>query len=188
MKNEYTIYLIQNVINNKKYIGQTRQILKLRFYQHCYDKRNNMVICKAIRKYGKENFNIWVLDYTDCQICANKLEGFYIKYFNTLDKRFGYNTINIDLNGNYKMSEETKLKISQKSSREKHKDIFRKLARQQRGVAIKSKFVNVYKNGKTFQTGISLNTKYLYLGKYYTKEEAENYAILFLQEYGYKLI
>ena len=73
------IYKITNLINNKSYIGQTKNTIKIRMYKH-YSKakqENITGIDAAIKKYGKENFIIEEL----CQ-CQNQdldeLEKFYI--------------------------------------------------------------------------------------------------------------
>jgi group I intron endonuclease len=179
------IYVIQNIINNKKYIGQTKQTIYKRFYQHCYENRNNMSICKAIKKYGKENFNIWIIDYADNQDSLNKLEGVYIDLFNTFNRDFGYNNQKVDLNGKYCHSEESKKRISINSSKENHKNMCRELARNQRGIPTKSKFANVYKNGKTFQVAISLGGQQKFLGRYFTEiDAAKAYDIAALNYIG----
>lgn len=69
------IYKITNLINNKCYIGQTKQGYFKRFQQHC---SSDSLIGRAINKYGKENFIIEILESTTETSEANKLEHFYI--------------------------------------------------------------------------------------------------------------
>lgn len=54
------IYIITNKTNGKQYVGKTSKSLEQRWYQHCKnaDYGINTHLCKAIRKYGKENFRI----------------------------------------------------------------------------------------------------------------------------------
>lgn len=54
------IYQITNLINNKIYIGQTNNIAK-RWSNHKCCNSPNMVIAKAIKKYGVENFKFEIL-------------------------------------------------------------------------------------------------------------------------------
>ena len=63
------IYKITNKINGKIYIGQTIRSIKRRINQHTnINGKNNSILNKAVRKYGKENFQIE-------EICgANSLE------------------------------------------------------------------------------------------------------------------
>lgn len=86
------IYLIENKINKKCYIGQTSNTIEKRWKQHCYDaKRNtyNMPIHKAIRKYGKNNFIIDEIERIECASKEelitelNLLEKDYIEQYNT---------------------------------------------------------------------------------------------------------
>lgn len=101
------IYKISNNINNKIYIGQTTKTLKKRWSDHYWGNRT--VISKAIRKYGRENFNIEIIDKANSLDELNLLEQKYIKEFNSLSPN-GYN---LDTGGkNRNLSEETKLKIS----------------------------------------------------------------------------
>ena len=53
------IYLIENKINEKKYIGKTYLNIEKRWKQHCNDsKRFNRPLYQAMKKYGIENFSI----------------------------------------------------------------------------------------------------------------------------------
>lgn len=80
------IYKIENLTNNKKYIGQTNN-LKRRWKQHRV--RSNQVIDKAIDKYGVNNFEIKVLEKCDLNLMSER-EKYWIKKYNTY-KGYGYN-------------------------------------------------------------------------------------------------
>ena len=77
------IYIITNTINSKVYIGQTIRTIKERFREHCRlkcsDGELNMLIKKAIKKYGKNNFRIAELEKCDSNL-LNKKEIYYIVY------------------------------------------------------------------------------------------------------------
>lgn len=88
------IYKITNRINGKVYVGQTVKTLKERFQKHCWsttEKDNyhlNMAIKKAIKKYGKENFTIELIE----EVEQNKLderEVYWISFYDSYKK--GYN-------------------------------------------------------------------------------------------------
>jgi len=83
------IYMITNMINNKKYIGQTKHSLKWRFYNHCQKSNGCKKLCHAIQKYGKENFIITKIDEAPTREEANIKERYYISYYNTQIE--GYN-------------------------------------------------------------------------------------------------
>ena len=87
------IYKITNKINGKSYIGQTIQNVKERFYQHCATKCSqailNMVIHKAINKYGKSNFTIEVIEEVE-STNLNDRERYWIKYYDSYNN--GYNS------------------------------------------------------------------------------------------------
>lgn len=52
-------YKITNTINGKGYIGITCLTLKKRWQLHCHRSKTGVeVICRALRKYGVENFRI----------------------------------------------------------------------------------------------------------------------------------
>jgi group I intron endonuclease len=50
------IYKIENILNGKIYIGQSKHI-ETRWSEHCRESnQEKSLISKAIAKYGKENF------------------------------------------------------------------------------------------------------------------------------------
>lgn len=87
------IYKIENLINGKKYIGQSIHIEK-RWQEHCQQSSESL-IGKAIQKYGKENFSFQIIEEVFELEQLNQLEAKYIKSFNTLVPN-GYNIVLID--------------------------------------------------------------------------------------------
>jgi group I intron endonuclease len=63
------IYVITNLINNKRYVGMTSKPLEVRFNGHLADARRNKPwrLHKAIRKYGENNFKIELLEETSAR-------------------------------------------------------------------------------------------------------------------------
>lgn len=60
------IYIITNLLNNKRYVGMTSKHLSERWSLHKADARRNKPwhLHRAIRKYGEENFTIELLEET----------------------------------------------------------------------------------------------------------------------------
>lgn len=87
----YDIYLIKNNINNKLYIGQTSQGYLVRFKQHLKLLKSNesQAIHKAIKKYGKENFHVELIETCHSLEELNKKEEFWINHYNSFNN--GYN-------------------------------------------------------------------------------------------------
>lgn len=88
------IYCIENIINNKKYIGKSTQIRK-RILVHISKLRDNKSQCiylqNAWNKYKENNFNFYVLEYCDKTELNNK-EEYWIKKLETFySKSNGYN-------------------------------------------------------------------------------------------------
>lgn len=91
------IYCIKNLVNGKVYIGQSVNI-KRRIKDHfvrafsCnksndeYDKP----LGRAIRKYGKENFEVTIIEECEKEK-LNEREIYWIKFYNSTDKECGYN-------------------------------------------------------------------------------------------------
>lgn len=113
----YEIYLVTNLVNNKKYIGQTKKgRLKRRWFEHSkVDLNDNRVFHNAIKKYGIENFKIEIIETNISEELIDEREKYYIEYFNTFYlNNQGYN---MTLGGQgvhgYTFSEETKQLISE---------------------------------------------------------------------------
>jgi len=102
------VYKITNKINGKIYIGQTVQDLNIRFNAHCYKGSGCTKIYRAIRKYGKENFTIEIIEVCDSIESLNKAEEYWIKEYSSIEN--GYNLTTGGLNN--KFSKETKEKLS----------------------------------------------------------------------------
>ena len=100
------IYLITNLLNGKKYVGQTTNI-KRRIQQH---KCGELYIDKAIQKYGWKNFKVEVLEecYTVEQL--NEREIFWIAELNSKVPN-GYNLTDGG-DGIVGCSEETRAKLA----------------------------------------------------------------------------
>ena len=109
----YYVCLTTNKINNKKYIGKSS-------YYKDPDKHtylgSGVLIKKAIKKYGKENFTKEILEIFDNENDALQAEIRYIKKFNALEDDNFYNlsTGGEGMEG-MKMTEEIKKKMSESS-------------------------------------------------------------------------
>lgn len=97
----FYIYKYTNLINNKKYIGQTNNFeRRVREHKSCsfnpksvnYDDK----IHQAIRKYGYDNFKIEIIetinDVSDYDL-VNKREQYWIKQEKSLLTQWGYNVL-----------------------------------------------------------------------------------------------
>lgn len=107
------IYLIKNKINGKKYIGQTIRSLELRWKEHLR-RKDDFLIHKAIMKYGKDNFEIELVEKTSVFSKLNNLERYYIKTLDTLMPN-GYNMTS----GGSEITKEIRKKISLKTKGKK---------------------------------------------------------------------
>lgn len=86
------IYCIKNNINGKCYVGKTLKSPKERFSEHLYDAykptEENRPLYRAIKKYGKDNFSLHVLEECTDGL-ASEREIWYIKKLKTY--AYGYN-------------------------------------------------------------------------------------------------
>lgn len=86
------IYKITNKINNKVYIGQSKNISRRwrEHKRHYKNKNNSSVLYKAIRKYGLENFLFEIIELCD-ESKLDELEIKYIANYKSNNKDYGYN-------------------------------------------------------------------------------------------------
>lgn len=113
---DYVVYVHQNKINGKRYIGITNNTSK-RWYGQGKKYEECPHFAAAIKKYGWDNFTHELLKIGLTLDEANKLEQFYIAKYKTCDKCFGYNImpgghVVPSMKGKHH-SEETKKKISE---------------------------------------------------------------------------
>lgn len=93
MRNVCGIYLIQNIVDNKIYIGQAEDI-GLRWSTHLSllqaGKHPSKYLQQAVDEYGLENFTFTIL----CECSKeklNELEQYYIYCLDTTYPEIGYN-------------------------------------------------------------------------------------------------
>ncbi len=87
------VYLLTNLVNRKIYVGKTHASLKKRWQGHCHDAKSgrNMVICRAIRKYGSDNFSMRIIGRATTPNELNLMETSWIAKLKTRVPN-GYNS------------------------------------------------------------------------------------------------
>jgi len=114
------VYCIKNIINNKEYIGLTTRTLEERWKQHIRESNReggwewNTPLGNAIKKYGKDSFEVFVLEECSSETEMKQKEIQLIRERKSLAFETGYNlTLGGDGRLGYKLSEETKRKIGE---------------------------------------------------------------------------
>lgn len=126
------VYMYINKINNKKYVGQTKDFNK-RHREHKTKSNNKTYIDRAFNKYGEENFEIIILkENLKTQCLMDLYECYYIKKYKCLNEE-NYNISDGGYGGNkyagkteeemlefrHKMSEINKGKIKNEETKKK---------------------------------------------------------------------
>lgn len=103
------IYLVENDINDNKYVGLTTRTVEARWREHL--RHSDEVLDKAIQKYGKEHFTVRTIEECpDEELDAR--EQYWIAYYDSYNH--GYNCteggrrpgMNIDVPSKYKIVKE----------------------------------------------------------------------------------
>jgi len=106
------IYMIRNTINNKRYIGLSRDI-NTRFAEHRKKLRNNTHsnkhLLSSYEKYKEDSFEFSILELCNEEFLDEK-EIYYISLYNTLNNKHGYNLRGGGKSGRHSL--ESKLKDS----------------------------------------------------------------------------
>lgn len=84
----YVIYRFKNKINGKVYIGQTTKSLR---NSRPNTKAHKTYFHNALNKHGIENFDLIILERCQNQQELDERERYWIAYYNSTDKRYGYN-------------------------------------------------------------------------------------------------
>lgn len=128
------VYKITNKINGKVYIGVTKKESVSERYKGSIINTHNEHLRRSIEKYGVENFEIinqFDIAYSEEEL--NKLESYYINYYDSMNPKKGYNKTSGG-DSKYIFSEESKKKMSKahsgKKLTEEHK---KKLSESRRG-------------------------------------------------------
>ena len=116
------IYIIQNNINQKKYVGKAGNIYK-RIKEHVTslntkNKNENRHLINSWHKYGRENFTYYVVEYLydenkeKLEQLLKDRELYWIQKLETTDREKGYN-MRLDSEGKCIVSSETREKCRQ---------------------------------------------------------------------------
>lgn len=108
------IYCIENLVNQKKYIGQSIHILR-RWNEHKNELNKNQHINQYLQnawnKYGECNFLFSIIEKCEERDLDNK-EIFYIGLFKSFDKDYGYNLNSGGSSGRY-LTDDVRLRMSE---------------------------------------------------------------------------
>lgn len=90
-----SIYKITCLINDKIYIGQTVQNPPIKRWLDHYDEmnrtNNQLLLYRALRRWGIENFTFQILEENIELSKLNEKEIYYITKFKSNQKKYGYN-------------------------------------------------------------------------------------------------
>lgn len=79
------IYKTTNIVNKKIYIGQTKKPIDSGYIG------SGPILLKAIKKYGKENFIKETIEICKSKDQLNEREIYWIKFYNSTNRKTGYN-------------------------------------------------------------------------------------------------
>ena len=159
------IYKITNIQNNKVYIGQTIRPVKDRFNRHINDALNNIIdthFARAIRKYGRENFQIEIIDTAQSQNELSEKERYWIQYYNSVKEGYNETDAISKCGGNtYQSKTEEEMEVIKEKIRQTKIGAKNPMARKVKRINIETNEIDIFdtiiscaqacgiKNGKT---------------------------------------
>ena len=119
------VYAIKNNVNNKMYIGSSKNI-KRRYYTHVLRLQKNKHVSNSFNNdwntLGEDNFELLILEIVNDLSQLKEREQYYLDKFKTYDNNIGYNHCHNSNGGNGKgekhpfynkqLSTDVKVKIS----------------------------------------------------------------------------
>jgi len=90
------IYKATNLVNNKIYIGQTKNEIEKRIKGHIKDSKSqktNTPFLLSIKKHGIDNFLFEEIDRADTFDELDEKEIYWINFYNATDNEIGYNLL-----------------------------------------------------------------------------------------------
>lgn len=144
------IYLVTNLINDKKYVGQTYTLFesrKRRHYKNAFVYNQPFTFYNALRKYGKENFK-WEIIEKDIEISLlDEREIYWIKFYDSHTNGYNMTDGGRTVKG-YKHTEESKNKIRQKTKGISNLDRYIARYGEIEGRKVYDDYINKMKNRK----------------------------------------
>ena len=110
--NNYYIYKHTCLINGKIYIGQTCQNPEQRWGKNGQKYKGCPYFYEAIQKYGWDNFKHEIIEKKLTSSEANIREEYWINFYKSNNKQYGYNLKSGGANNEYSLSSREKMSIS----------------------------------------------------------------------------
>ncbi len=156
------IYLVTNILNNKKYVGQTLTTFEYRKRRHLKNAfifNYPMKFYQALRKYGEHNF-IWsILEKDIDENLLDDREIFWIKHFDSFNNGYNMTIGGYTIRG-YHHSQEAKDKIKLKLRGKSNLDHYVKRYGEEKGNNMYNQYIESMKNRKGIKRLDNLIKKY----------------------------
>lgn len=107
------IYVATNLLNNKRYVGQTTGSLNRRISSHLSNTSSDNYFHSSLKEYGYENFKWEIVDAVENKNQLDVSEQYYINFYDTTNNDKGYNSTTGGIN--FIHVEETLKKIREKT-------------------------------------------------------------------------